>query len=201
MVIFKRKTLPTNLPKGIVAHAHPTGWMDEGGCMKWIKEVWNVRPGGLRKERSLLVWDQFRSHLMESVVANVREQNTDIAVIPGGLTSLVQPLDVSINKLFKDMMRKEWNEWMIGGEKTYTKGGSMRAATMPEVCQWIIDSWNKVKVETIQKAFKKCGISNALDGTEDDELWDDMDEEAADDVQPQESDDEVDEFDDIHVDD
>ena len=42
---------------------------------------------------------------------------------------------------FKDMMRKEWNEWMIGGEKTYTKNGSMRAPTMPEACQWVIDSW------------------------------------------------------------
>ena len=54
-------------------------------------------------------------------------------------------------------------------------------------------------METIVKSFKKC----ALDGTEDEYLWDDMDEEAADDVQPQpmESDDEVDEFDDIHVDD
>ena len=61
---------------------------------------------------------------------------------------------------------------------------------------------NKLKVETIVKALQKCGISNALDGTEDEELWDDMDEEAADDVQPQpmESDIEVDEFDDIHVD-
>ena len=135
-------------------------------------------------------------------MASVRAQNTDIAVIPGGLTSLVQPLDVSINKPFKDMMRKEWNEWMIGGEKTYTKGGSMRSPTMPEVCQWVINSWNKLKVETIVKALKKCGISNALDGTEDEELWNDTDEEAADDVQPQpmESDDEVHEFDDIQLD-
>ena len=139
---------------------------------------------------------------MESVVASVRAQNTDITMIPGGLKSLVQPLDVSINKPFKDMMRKEWNEWMIGGEKTYTKGGSMRSPTMPEVCQWVINSWNKLKVETIVKALKKCVISNALDSTEDEELWDDTDEEAADDVQPQpmESDEEVDDFDDIHVD-
>ena len=109
---------------------------------------------------------------------------------------MVQPLDVSINKPFKDMMRKEWNEWMIGGEKTYTKGGSMRSPTMPEVCQWVINSWNQLKVEAIVKAFKKCGISNALDGTEDEELWDDTDEEAADDVHTTP----VDEFDDIHVD-
>ena len=78
----------------------------------------------------------------------------------------------------------------------------MRSPTMPEVCQWVINSWNKLKVETIVKAFKKCGICNALDATEDEELWDDTDEEAADDVQPQpmESDEEVDDFDDIHVD-
>ena len=101
------------------------------------------------------------------------------------------------------MMRKEWNEWMIGGEKTYTKGGSMRAPTMPEVWQWVIDSWNKLKVETIMKAIKKCGISNALDGNEGEELLGDMNEEAADDVQPQpmESDDEEGEFDDLHGDD
>ena len=59
-------------------------------------------------------------------------------------------------------------------------------------------------METIAKSFKKCGISNALDGTEDEHLWDDMDEEAADDVQPQptESDDDLeDHYDDIHADD
>ena len=74
---------------------------------------------------------------------------------------------------------------------------------MPEVCQWVINSWSNLKVETIVKAFKKCGISNALDMTEDDYLWDDMDEEAADDVQhqPMESDDDLDLYDDIHADD
>ena len=140
---------------------------------------------------------------MESVVADLRVQNTDIAVIPGGLTSVLQPIDVSVNKPFKDSMRQEWNEWMIGGQKTYTKGGTMRAPTLPEVCQWVINSWSNLKVETIVKAFKKCGISNALDGTEDEHLWDDMDEEAADDVQPQpmESDDDLDHYDDIHADD
>ena len=119
MVIFKRKTAKGNLfPKGIVVHVHPTGWMDESGGVKWIKEIWNARSGGLRKKKSLLVWDQFRSHLMESVVADLRAQNTDISVIPDGLISVLQPIDVSVNKPFKDMMRKEWNERMNDGEKT-----------------------------------------------------------------------------------
>lgn len=205
MVIFKRKTLPKEkFPKGIVIHVHPQGWMDEGGCRKWIKEVWNLRPGGLRKEKSLLVWDQFRAHLVKNVVDNLRSQNTDIAVIPGGLTSVLQPLDVSINKPFKDMMRIKWNNWMCDGEKTYTKGGSMRAPSLPLICAWIVDSWNEIKADTIVKSFKKCGISNALDGTEDDYLWDNMDEEEVDDVLPltMDSEDEDDPYDDIiHPDD
>jgi hypothetical protein len=37
-------------------------------------------------------------------------------------------------------------------------------------------SWGKVKVEAAIKSFKKCGISNAVDGTEDDLLRDTDDE-------------------------
>jgi len=33
------------------------------------------------------------------------------------------------------------------------------------------NSWQWVKSETIVKSLKKCGISNALDGSEDDSLY------------------------------
>ena len=35
--------------------------------------------------------------------------------------------------------------------------------------------WQRVKGETIVKSFKKCGISNALDGSEDDILYEESD--------------------------
>ena len=37
------------------------------------------------------------------------------------------------------------------------------------------NSWQRVKSETIVKSFKKCGISNALDGSEDDILYEEID--------------------------
>ena len=54
-----------------------------------------------------------------------KQKNTDIAVIPGGLTSVLQPLDVSLNKPFKDNVRTLWMEWMAGdhSENKYTKSG------------------------------------------------------------------------------
>ncbi len=43
------------------------------------------------------------------------------------------------------------------------------------MCSWIIQSWTFITSDIISKSFKKTGISNALDGSEDDILWNDGD--------------------------
>ena len=185
MVIFKRKTKPKiNFPSGVFVHFHEKGWMDENGIKLWIENIWNRRPGGIKKQQSLLVWDMFRSHITKNSKDRLSRHNTEIAVIPGGLTSLLQPLDVSLNKPFKDYVREEWNNWMQNEEKSFTKGGSMRAASLDVLCEMVIKSWDKVKTESVVKSFKKCGISNAMDGTEDDLLYESEDEEEVDSPDP-----------------
>ncbi|CAG8853582.1 19399_t:CDS:1, partial [Gigaspora margarita] len=46
-------------------------------------------------------------------------------VIPSGLTSICQPLDVAINKPFKDYLRKEWLIWMSKGSARKTPKGNL----------------------------------------------------------------------------
>jgi len=177
MVIFKRETLPKeNFPPGVLVHCHPKGWMDEAGMKLWVEKVWRSRPGGLLRKKSLLVWDSFQAHLVDSVKQAVRQTNTDIAVIPGGLTSILQPLDVSLNKPFKDRLRERWNNWMIEGQKSFTPAGNMRAASLPTVCLWVLDAWRSLPAEMVARSFKKCGISNSMDGTEDEILWEETED-------------------------
>lgn len=114
----------------------------------------------------------FHSHITENLVGN----NAKIAVIPGGLTSMLQPLDVSLNKSFTDCMCQQWNMWMTNGEKSFTKGGLMCAASLDVLCDFMIKLWENVKSETVIKSFKKCRISNAMDSTEDYFLWNTDDE-------------------------
>lgn len=66
---------------------------------------------------------------------------------------------------------------MINGTHTYTKSGLRRKPDLPTICQWILDAWRELPSKIIVKAFKKCGISNAMDGTEDDCLWEEKDSE------------------------
>ena len=37
--------------------------------------------------------------------------------------------------------------------------------------QWVKEAWESLSVDIVIKSFKKTGISNEMDGTEDDELW------------------------------
>jgi len=46
------------------------------------------------KKASLLVCDQFKTHVTESTKRLATKLKTHLAVIPGGLTSQLQPLDM-----------------------------------------------------------------------------------------------------------
>ncbi|GBC43650.2 hypothetical protein RhiirA5_414015 [Rhizophagus irregularis] len=56
-----------------------------------------------------------------------------LPVIPTELTSICQPLDVSINKPFKNNMRKEWHIWMCQGSTSETEAGNLKRAGISDV--------------------------------------------------------------------
>ena len=97
-------------------------------------------------------------------------------VIPGGLTSVLQSPNVSLNNPLKDSTRNKWKESMASGQKTYTAAGNMHAASLATVCQWVKDFWNSVDPKVFVNSFKKRSIANAKDGTEDDMLWEENDD-------------------------
>ena len=177
MVIFKRETQPKEkFPPGVVVHHHPKGWMDVDCIKLWIQKVWRFRPGGMVAKRSLLVWDSFRAHLVDPVKQVLHRNNTEFKVIPGGLTSVVQQLDVCLNKPFKDQLREKWTTWMVEGEKALTPGGKVKAASLATVASWVLEAWRDLPGDMVKRSFKKCSISNAIDGTDDDLLWEEEEE-------------------------
>ena len=127
----------------------------------WVSRSWGL----LNFSRRLLVWESYRYHIMASVSNHARRNaNSDISVIPGGLTGHLQPADVSWNKPFKQAYKALYNDWMATGEKSLTPAGNMRAPDKALCLRWVKEAWNSVTSDVIRKSFRVCGISVNTDG-------------------------------------
>ena len=108
------------------------------------------------KKPSLLVCDQFKAHVTESTKRLATKLKTHLAVIPGGLTSHLQPLDVSVNTPFKGFMHEEWTKWIETPTHHVTPAGRVKRPSISNVCEWVNNSWQRVKSETIVKSLKNA---------------------------------------------
>ena len=61
----------------------------------------------------MLVMDDSSMHKIDIVKYKIKECKTKISMIPGGLTRYLQPLDLSINKPFKDELKKRYTKYYI----------------------------------------------------------------------------------------
>jgi hypothetical protein len=169
-VILKRKNLPKEkLPTGIIVKCNEKGWMMEELMVKWLKEVWHRRPGVLLKKRGMRFLDAFKGHLTEkvkTVASNLL--NTDLVITAGGMTSQLQVLDVIVNKPFRDRLHCLYGEWLLSGNCPLTPAENIRRPSEALLGQWIKTAWDDISPESIVKWFKKCCVSNDMNGTEDD---------------------------------
>jgi len=113
------------------------------------------------------VLDSFEAHETEQVKRLLKSENTDLAIIPGRLTSVLQPLDVCLNKPFKDSVRQRWMAWMAEGIHEPTATGRQKKPSEELMCHWIGKAWCDIPREMVARSFLKCGITNALGGFED----------------------------------
>ncbi|KAJ8889879.1 hypothetical protein PR048_009384 [Dryococelus australis] len=87
----------------------------------------------------------------------------------GGLTSVMQPLGICINKPFRDHIHWLY-EWLTGDKHNLTPTGKLKRPSLQLICMWILRSWDLIPLEMVSHSFKKTRILNALDSSEDDAL-------------------------------
>ena len=161
MVIFKGLT---NVPKGrfpndVIVEVNEKGFMTAEMLNKWKQCVWKTRPGGFFRPSSLIVFDSATSHLKRTTISSFKQHyNTEVAIIPGGMTPLLQPADVHWNKPFKSAMRDKWLQWLSEGEEEYTASGKRKSASYEMVVNWVSECWKAIPIELIQKSFVQCGM-------------------------------------------
>ena len=150
--------------------------MDDDLTLDWARCVW----GNYKfMQKKLISLDVFRCNRSDELEKLLEQLRTDFVVIPGGMTSQLQVLDVCINKVFKEGVQRLWNTWMMSENHSFTADGRIKKPDLLLITQLIKKAWKDIDPAIIAKGFKMCCLTNNMDGTEDDVLWQDIAEKAA----------------------
>jgi len=100
--------------KRVVVDFQDNAWVDEKVMLRWLQNQWQLAIDfdGYSGQHTLrntiprmLVLDVHKAQKTPAVKDLMHRFNTLPVMVPAGCTSLVQPLDVCINKLLKDRIR------------------------------------------------------------------------------------------------
>jgi len=137
----------------------------------WYLKVWLKYLFNNNERKGYLILD--RACLKSNELLNLFNQGSkNASFIPGGLTRFFQPLDVSINKTFKQALKEKYVEFCLSNinESGYFK------ISRTKMIQYICEVWydeHLISKDMIYKSFRETGLGNKLDRTEDNlfESW------------------------------
>ena len=157
-VLCVRVKRALTFPSNVRVRATTNGWMTKEKYHQWLRIVYSKHD-----HQRLLIIDNYKPHLAaDSMTIAEEECNSEIVVVPGGCTGLAQPMDKSVNKPFKEMIRGYWAEWMRL-PRAKTAAGNLKQPTRQDVIDWVSRAWDSLSVGVLKHSFLVC----ALDGSED----------------------------------
>ena len=102
----------------------------------------------------------------------LKKHKTSLVNAPTGCTSRVQVVDVLINKPFKDEVHSLFEDHLDKNLDQYVDGKINGSQWRVVMTKWVDEAWSKVgkMKDSIIPSSKQCGLSVALDGSENDEV-------------------------------
>jgi hypothetical protein len=154
---------------GITVIYNEHAYNNEDLFSEWIKKDLSTVKSPFRD--FLLVMDAASFHLTEVVKEEIKKQLITTALIPAGCTSLIQPLDTTMNKLFKQYYREEMDIYELEEERKGKTEWSVKDRRI--MTTWIVKrAWDRIKTQknVISGSFLRAGITIRPDGSQDHEI-------------------------------
>ena len=119
---------------------------------------------GTSEQQIGLLWDEFRGHSSKVV----KEFCTSLPcftpnIIHGGLTPVAQPLDKVINKVFKAYFRDLYKQYILTAP--IGKSGNPTPPSRQLLSTWVVEAWEKIPEELVNKSWTACGYPQEKDVT------------------------------------
>ena len=155
------------LKKDCYVECNTNAWSTTIIIERWFNNIWNK----YLNSKDLLtdgvvyrIMDKATFHYDSDILQKFTNENKFISFIPSGLTRYLQPLDVSVNKIFKSAIKEKYIQYCI------SNGNENIKVSRTNIIDWICSVWNNDEIisrELIYNSFRCTGIGNNLNGSED----------------------------------
>jgi hypothetical protein len=135
-----------SIPSNVHLYSSKSGWMNKSLLTSWYNENFTG------KENHIM--DVAGAHKSETFVTLT--ENHNIIYIPSGCTDMFQPLDMTVNKVFKDHIRCYYRT------NKMKELSSMAQSYRQHMLNAVSYAWEKITKETIKKGFEKTGIAGCI---------------------------------------
>lgn len=135
-------------------------WSTQSVIMKWIERTFPLVYMG--SSRGLLFWDSASTHRAIAMRSFLSSRRIDQVVIPAGMTSYLQSLDIAINKPFKDSIREEINDYIEHRMQRNERGNFVKPS-VEELCRWVRNAWDGISTETLWRALTLGYVGRDVD--------------------------------------
>ena len=107
----------------------------------------------LKYQEVLCIFDSFTGQITNEAINWMKDHKLWIAIIPGvmcmqlwvmylffnlgGLTPVLQPLDILINRMFKVIFSQKYQQWLLSGNGPFLEDGSIKRVDNDTLLQFI----------------------------------------------------------------
>jgi hypothetical protein len=111
------------------------------------------------REPTLYIIDSYGCHINWPInhARTLEQYNVFVKLIPKNLTSILQPLDVAVNRSFQADYEARYDEYIqeaLMNPDLQTRQGNPKCPTPMMVSEWALEWINKCNQEDVAKAFK-----------------------------------------------
>ena len=148
---IEKREFPT-YPHTMFYACQDSAWMDEKVMLMWVEKV--LKPYVLEAPDRIvpiLFLDSHRCHMMASVVGKIQELGVEVEHIPGGCTGLCQPVDMGVNKPFKNRIREQLESWMVQEGIVH---GTTSPPTREDIARWSLAAMQTLPEQIVGNAWR-----------------------------------------------
>ena len=127
-------------------------WCDERVMLLWVDNT--LKPHVAKAPAGIvpcLTLDKHTCHCQGSVARAIEDLGVEWDVLPGGCAGLIQPIDVGINRPWKNRLRCRLEDFTMEQDNFERLAP---AATRPLMAKWAAESWDKVQNDAVCNSWR-----------------------------------------------